>query len=970
MKQATTIQTLGLPASTLWSRSSLHWLGVSLLCAVVMALGACDSGGSSGDGIDPGIIQVPVAFIKRPIPVDDMGNEVQADLRDPLLFSGGGDVYLRSNSTVHASVTNLTRSITAGMGDVKGLNASYDGSKLIFSLRLVDPAPNNNNIPPPSWNIYEYDIDTGTLRSVIPSVLIAEEGNDLYPAYLPDGRIVFASSRQDQAKANLINEGKQVFSAQDEDRNSIALVLHVMNADGTGIRQISFNQSHDLYPQVLVNTNGGQVVFSRWDNAGGSEGVHLYKSNPDGSNLEMIYGAHSHDTGTGGSAVPLHFSNVREMNNGDLMVIAKPFTGTFDGGDIVIIDADRFVDNDKPIWSLNGLGGPAQTSATVNTIPTDGTISILGRYSSAFPLQDDSSRILVSKSTCQVAIDDQNWPCVEPYLSDPAAVEASPAYGIWLYNMDDNTEKPLILAQRGQVITEAIAIQAALRPPVVFDKGPELDSGWEEENVGVVNIKSVYDIGDTSFDGCFFGQCETSPSVITLVSDFADPLNATADERPVRFVRFIKPVGIPDPNDTTFTAPDLDNDAFGRQLSLGMREIVGYAPVEPDGSVKVKVPANVPLGIEVLDAGGRRIGPRHLNWFQVLPGDTLTCMGCHEHSNGPTPEVHGRSNGTAPSINSGIQTPTYINTQIPGTMPPIPYFSLNLGETMAEVRFDRVGSVVPAAPEPVLNADLNFVDYWTDPLVTTPVPAAAYSYSYDDLDSSILTPAPPAKSLRNAGCNNTSPQLWSHNCRITINYPRHIQAIWELNRGAADLFTPLAPANPADSGDPTNTPLLVDNVITDGILDDTCTSCHTSMVGGVARLPYGQLDLTIDPAQNPAEFFRAYRELLFNDQGQEIDGMGNLVDIQILVPDGMGGFELQNDPAAGVAASMTANGARNSLFIEKMTGTELDAPRAIPIGSVDHTTMLTGAELKLISEWLDLGAQNFNDPFDPAAPQN
>ena len=421
MKQTTTIQTFDSPASRLWLRSSLHWLGVLLLCAVVVALSACDSGGSSGDGIDPGIIQVPVAYIERPIPVDDMGNEVQADLRDPLLFSEGGDVYLRSNSTVHASVTNLTRSVTGGMGDVKGLNASYDGSKLIFSLRLFDPAPNNNNIPPPSWNVYEYDIDTSTLRSVIPSVLIAEEGDDLYPAYLPDGRIVFASSRQDQAKANLINEGKQVFSAQDEDRNSIALVLHVMNADGTGIRQISFNQSHDLYPQVLVNTNGGQIVFSRWDNAGGSEGVHIYKSNPDGSNLEMIYGAHSHDTGTGGSAVPLHFSNVREMNNGDLMVIAKPFTGTFDGGDIVVIDADRFVDNDKPIWSLNGLGGPAQTSATVNTIPTDGTISILGRYSSAFPLQDDSSRILVSKSNCQVSIDDENWPCVEPYLSDPAS---------------------------------------------------------------------------------------------------------------------------------------------------------------------------------------------------------------------------------------------------------------------------------------------------------------------------------------------------------------------------------------------------------------------------------------------------------------------------------------------------------------------------------------------------------------------
>ncbi len=76
------------------------------------------------------------------------------------------------------------------------------------------------------------------------------------------------------------------------------------------------------------------------------------------------------------------------------------------------------------------------------------------------------------------------------------------------------------------------------------------------------------------------------------------------------------------------------------------------------------------------------------------------------------------------------------------------------------------------------------------------------------------------------------------------------------------------------------------------------------------------------------------------------------------------------DPDARVFPVMTSAGARRSFFIEKMTGTELEAGRAIPIGSVDHTAMLSGVELKLISEWLDLGAQNFNDPFDPAAPQN
>ena len=929
MNQTTTSQTRELPAFRLWLYSPLHWLGVLSLCASVIVLSACDPGGS-GEGIDPGIIEVPVAFIKRPIPVDDMGDEVQSDLRDPLLFSAGGDVYLRSNSTVNAGLINVTSSVTGGVGDVKGLNASYDGSKLIFSLRLFDPEPDNDNIPPPRWSIYEYDIGTGTLRSVIPSILIAEQGDDLYPAYLPDGRIVFTSSRQDQARSNLINEGKQEFSALDEDRDRIALVLHVMNPDGSGIRQISLNKSHDLTPQVLVNTNGGQIVFSRWDNAGGNEGMHLYKSNPDGSNLEMIYGAHSHDTGTGGSAMPLHFSSVRETVTGDLMVIARPFTGTFDGGDIFVIDVDRFVDNDKPIWPLAGLSGPAQRSATVNSIPTDDSISINGRYSSAFPLQDDSSRILVSKSTCQVSVNNQNYPCVDPYLSDPAAVEASPAYGIWLYNMDEDSEKPIILAEQGQVITEAIAVQTSLRPPVVFDKSAELDSGWVTENVGVINIRSVYDMGDTSFDGCFFGQCETS-GVINSVTDFADPLNANADERPVRFVRFITPVGIPDPDDITLTdPPDLDNQAFGRQINLGMREIVGYAPIEPDGSVKVKVPANVPLGVEVLDAEGRRIGPRHLNWFQVLPGDTLTCAGCHVHDpNSPTPEVHGRTDGTAPSINSGILTPTYVNTELPGTN--LPYFNFNFGETMAEARFGQVTALDPAA-EPVLNADLNFVDYWTDPVATAPVPAVPYSYSYDDLDPSILSPAPPAKPLRNSNCNSTLPRPWRHNCRITINYPRHIHEIWQLTR-IDDMGT----ADPADD------------------VDNTCIGCHTTSVAAVTQVPAGQLDLTTDPNQVVDEFYRAYRELLFNDQAQMLDVNGNLVDIA---------------PAVGVPASMTANGARSSFFIEQMTGTELDALRPLVVGTVDHTNMLTGAELKLISEWLDLGAQNFNDPFDLAAPQN
>ena len=956
MKQIAAKSTQIRNVRSLFRRACEAVRGIAVIGAATLALAACQPGSSSGDGVDPGIVEIPIAFIKRPVPVDDMGDEVQPDLREPRLFMTGGDVFLRTSSTVDATITNITQSVTGGTGDVKGLNASHDGTRLIFSLRLFDPDPNDDIVP--SWSIYEYNLEEASLRRIITSQLIAEQGDDLYPAYLPDGRILFTSDRQRQSREMLINEGKQSFASLDENENTQALVLHVMNADGTDIHQVSFNQSHDLFPQVLTHFKGGKIVFSRWDNAAGNNEINIYTANPDGSETEILYGSRSHGTGTGGATI--QFANFREMENGDLMVITRPFDGTFDGGNIEIIDVNRFADNRKSIWSLGGLPGEAQRDATISDIANDGSISVNGRYATAFPLWDGSNRILVSKSTCQLELNNEIRPCIDPYLSDPAALEKSPAYGIWLYDMNVDTQKPIVLAEPETVITEVITVENRTRAPVVFDKSllGTLDPTWESEIVGVVDIKSVYDMGDASFNGCFFNVCTTAMD-IDSVQDFADPANALAAERPARFVRFIRPVGIPDPDDPTLAnPPDLDNDAFGPQRNRGMRQIVGYAPVEPDGSVKVKVPANVPLGVEVLDAEGRRIGPRHDNWFQVQPGDTLTCTGCHDLANGGNPaEIHARSDGEAPSINTGVPgTGQLANTLIPGTMSPNPYFGTP-GQTLAQVRFNSVGLELPApALEPQLEADLVYRDYWTDPAVRAE--DASYAYRYADpvpwpMAGLNTTMTPPT---------NTFCTPWAYNCRVTINYPDHIHEIFQLDRGA-DTFAVLAPANPANN-DPTHTPLVSDDMMTDGAGDDTCVSCHTTANG--TRLPYGQLDLTSDPNQDPNNRFRSYQQMFQTRQGQFFDaGSMSLQPFTVLDANG----DPVNDPAASIAPIMTSAGARRSFFIEKMTGTELDANRSIS-GTTDHSGMLSDAELKLISEWLDLGAQNFNDPFDPDVPQN
>ena len=201
-----------------------------------------------------------IAYVARPLPLEPI-----SDGRELLGFTPGGDLYYRDLASPGARERNITAAITGGAGDVRDVAVSPDGSRLLFALHLpeVEGADPQDQ---PTWNIWEYDIPSDTLRRVIASDITAEAGQDRFPQYLPDGRIVFSSTRQRQARATLLDEGKPQFAALDERRREPAFVLHVMDADGSNIRQISFNQSHDRDPIVLT---GGEILFSRWDNMGG-----------------------------------------------------------------------------------------------------------------------------------------------------------------------------------------------------------------------------------------------------------------------------------------------------------------------------------------------------------------------------------------------------------------------------------------------------------------------------------------------------------------------------------------------------------------------------------------------------------------------------------------------------------------------------------------------------------------------------
>jgi hypothetical protein len=56
--------------------------------------------------------------------------------------------------------------------------------------------------------------------------------------------------------------------------------------------------------------------------------------------------------------------------------------------------------------------------------------------------------------------------------------------------------------------------------------------------------------------------------------------------------------------------------------------VQGTAQVEKDGSFYLRVPGDVPLRIELLDAGGKTV-KSEAGWFWLRSGEQRICVGCH-----------------------------------------------------------------------------------------------------------------------------------------------------------------------------------------------------------------------------------------------------------------------------------------------------------------------------------------------------
>jgi len=143
-------------------------------------------------------------------------------------------------------------------GGVRDPQVHYDAEKILFSYRKGGQ---------PYYHLYEVHCDGSGLVE-----LTHGPYDDIEPTYLPDGGIMFVSSRS-----------KRFVNCH---RTPVA-TLYRCEGDGTGLRMVSANIEHDNTPWVLPD---GRVIYMRWEYVDRSQFCfhHLWSTNPDGTG-QMVY---------------------------------------------------------------------------------------------------------------------------------------------------------------------------------------------------------------------------------------------------------------------------------------------------------------------------------------------------------------------------------------------------------------------------------------------------------------------------------------------------------------------------------------------------------------------------------------------------------------------------------------------------------------------------------------------------------
>lgn len=257
-------------------------------------------------------------------------------------FTGGGSL-----KTLDLATGEVKTLLHLPEGVIRDPDVSFDGKKVLFSAR-------RNKAD--DYHLFEMNRDGSDLKQLT----VGQELSDIDPIYLPDGRILFTSTRE--PKYCMCNR-------------HIMGNLFTMNADGSNLQQIGHSTLHEGHAALLPD---GRVIYDRWEyvdrNFGDAQGV--WVTNPDGTNHTIFWKNHTSSPGAVLDSRPIP---------GTPLFIAT-FSSCHDRpwGALAIIDRRRGLDGKDPVLRT----WPAEAIELVGQGGYDTFTRINPKYEDPYPLSD------------------------------------------------------------------------------------------------------------------------------------------------------------------------------------------------------------------------------------------------------------------------------------------------------------------------------------------------------------------------------------------------------------------------------------------------------------------------------------------------------------------------------------------------------------------------------------------------------
>ncbi|MFH0945920.1 MAG: hypothetical protein V2A76_12035, partial [Planctomycetota bacterium] len=484
----------------------------------------------------------------RHVPWSWKYTEGLSDAQGFRFFAPGSSLELLEFEGAHGQVTRL---LEDRGGVIRNPDVSFDGKRILFAWKKSDREDD--------FHLYEMNVESREIRQLTHGLGQA----DYEGVYLPDGNIVFSSTR----------------CVQIVDCNWVEVSnLFAMDGAGRFMRRLGYDQVHTIFPTV---TDDGRVLYTRWDYNDRAQifTQPLFQMNADGTGQQEFYG--------GSSWFPTNLVHARKIPGSREVVAVVTGHHTPAHGKLGIID--------PALGRQEGQG-----------------IELIAKVREAEPIRIDMYGMGGDQYQYPYPLDEERFLVT---LALPTPDGGLGRFNIYLVDRDGRRELLVEGAESGEGIGCRQLVPLAPRP--TGHVRPSLVDYRKE--TGAVFMQNIYE----------------GPGLAGVKKGTIDRLRVVALEYRAAGVGHAQQEG-------AGGFADVSSPIAVGNGSWDVKVVLGSAKVHEDGSAFFKVPALKPVYFQALDRDGFCVQTMR-SWTTLMPGETQSCVGCHEDKNSTSRAELGRA---------------------------------------------------------------------------------------------------------------------------------------------------------------------------------------------------------------------------------------------------------------------------------------------------------------------------------------